>query len=160
MPQARTSSSPAGTRSARRPPWPPSRPADRAGPSTVALDLASLASVREAAEQVDGPLDLLVCNAGVMLAPPGRTEDGFELDMGINHLGHFALTGLLLDRLLAVAGSRVVVVGSLGPRAPFSWDGVGRCSRSPSSPRGPCSGQPPIPRRAAGSSTGRAVASG
>jgi len=81
---------------------------------TVALDLASLASVREAAEQVDGPLDLLVCNAGVMLAPPGRTEDGFELHMGINHLGHFALTGLLLDRLLAVAGSRVVVVASLG----------------------------------------------
>jgi NAD(P)-dependent dehydrogenase (short-subunit alcohol dehydrogenase family) len=80
------------------------------------LDLASLASVRKAADDVDGPLDLLVCNAGVMLAPVGRTEDGFELHMGINHLGHFALTGLLLHRLLAAPGSRVVVVASLGHR--------------------------------------------
>lgn len=84
--------------------------------STLPLDLASLASVRAAAAQLAGPLDLLVCNAGVMLAPEGRTEDGFELHMGINHLGHFALTGLLLDRLLATPGSRVVVVGSLGHR--------------------------------------------
>jgi NAD(P)-dependent dehydrogenase (short-subunit alcohol dehydrogenase family) len=83
---------------------------------TLALDLASLASVRTAAARLDGPLDLLVCNAGVMLAPEGRTEDGFELHMGTNHLGHFALTGLLLDRLLAAPGSRVVVVGSLGAR--------------------------------------------
>jgi len=83
---------------------------------TLALDLASLASVRAAAAAVVGPLDLLVCNAGVMLAPAGRTEDGFELHMGINHLGHFALTGLLLDRLLETPGSRVVVVGSLGAR--------------------------------------------
>ena len=80
------------------------------------LDLGSLASVRKAAAEIDAPLDLLVCNAGVMLAPVGRTQDGFELHMGINHLGHFALTGLLLDRLLAAPGSRVVVVASLGHR--------------------------------------------
>jgi NAD(P)-dependent dehydrogenase (short-subunit alcohol dehydrogenase family) len=83
------------------------------------LDLASLASVRKAADELRtdaGRLDLLVCNAGVMLAPPERTENGFEPHMGINHLGHFALTGLLLDRLLETAGSRVVVVASLGYR--------------------------------------------
>jgi NAD(P)-dependent dehydrogenase (short-subunit alcohol dehydrogenase family) len=83
---------------------------------TLRLDLASLDSVRTAAEQVTGPLDLLVCNAGVMLAPDERTADGFEVHMGTNHLGHFAFTGLVLDRLLAVPGSRVVVVGSLGAR--------------------------------------------
>lgn len=80
------------------------------------MDLASLASVRRAAEGVDEGLDLLVCNAGVMLAPPVPTEDGFEPHLGVNHLGHFALTGLLIDRLLDRPGSRVVVVGSLGHR--------------------------------------------
>jgi NAD(P)-dependent dehydrogenase (short-subunit alcohol dehydrogenase family) len=89
------------------------------------LDLGSLASVRKAAAELDGDrLDLLVCNAGVMLVPPGRTEDGFELHMGINHLGHFALTGLLLGRLLETPGSRVVVVGSLGYRVARLPDGA------------------------------------
>lgn len=83
------------------------------------LDLTSLASVRDAAEQLrsDHPsIDLLINNAGVMYTPKSTTADGFELQFGTNHLGHFALTGLLLDRLLPVAGSRVVTVSSLGHR--------------------------------------------
>jgi NAD(P)-dependent dehydrogenase (short-subunit alcohol dehydrogenase family) len=81
----------------------------------VRLDLASLASVREAAEEVrsrHAGLDLLINNGGVMVPPRGETADGFELQLGTNHLGHFALTGLLLDRLLTVPGSRVVTVSS------------------------------------------------
>src|SRR5215471_5291091 len=92
--------------------------------STLELDLASLASVRRAAEQLRGAydhLDLLINNAGLMFPPYGRTEDGFELQIGTNHLGHFALTGLVLDRLLATPGSRVVTVSSVGHR-----DGVMR----------------------------------
>jgi NAD(P)-dependent dehydrogenase (short-subunit alcohol dehydrogenase family) len=76
------------------------------------LDLADLASVREFAEGVHGPIDLLVNNAGVMATPLRRTADGFELQIGTNHLGHFALTGLLLDRLLAGREPRVVTVSS------------------------------------------------
>jgi NAD(P)-dependent dehydrogenase (short-subunit alcohol dehydrogenase family) len=81
----------------------------------VRLDLASLASVEAVAGQWDGPLHLLVNNAGVM-APPRlrRTSDGFELQFGTNHLGHFALTGRLLPALLAAqSGARVVTVSSL-----------------------------------------------
>jgi NAD(P)-dependent dehydrogenase (short-subunit alcohol dehydrogenase family) len=84
---------------------------------TLRLDLASLASVREAAEELSSrfpQLDLLINNAGVMMPPYGRTEDGFELQFGTNHLGHFALTGLMLDRLLKRDGSRVVTVSSNG----------------------------------------------
>jgi NAD(P)-dependent dehydrogenase (short-subunit alcohol dehydrogenase family) len=87
--------------------------------STVRLDLGSLASVREAAEELRAGherLDLLINNAGLMMTPHGRTEDGFELQFGTNHLGHFALTGLLLDRMLKVPGSRVVTVSSNGHR--------------------------------------------
>jgi NAD(P)-dependent dehydrogenase (short-subunit alcohol dehydrogenase family) len=83
------------------------------------LDLASLASVRQAAEELRAShdrLDLLINNAGLMMPPYGRTADGFELQLGTNHLGHFALTGLLLDRLLAAPGSRVVTVSSMGHR--------------------------------------------
>ena len=77
------------------------------GPASVRvvhLDLASLASVREAASEIRSTcprLDLLINNAGVMTPPYQRTEDGFELTFATNHLGHFALTGLVLDRLLA-----------------------------------------------------------
>ncbi|MER7638109.1 oxidoreductase [Streptomyces sp. NPDC126522] len=71
------------------------------------LDLADLASVREFAEGWDGPIDLLINNAGVMLLPEGRTRDGFEMQLGTNHLGHFALTNLLLpyvtDRVVTVS---------------------------------------------------------
>jgi NAD(P)-dependent dehydrogenase (short-subunit alcohol dehydrogenase family) len=83
------------------------------------LDLTSLESVRAAAAQVRSDhdrLDLLINNAGVMYTPKSTTKDGFELQFGTNHLGHFALTGLLLDRLLPVAGSRVVTVSSIGHR--------------------------------------------
>jgi NAD(P)-dependent dehydrogenase (short-subunit alcohol dehydrogenase family) len=78
------------------------------------LDLSSLASVRRFAEAWAGPLNLLVNNAGVMA--PHRwlgTQDGFELQFGTNHLGHFALTGLLLPALKAAASPRVVTVASL-----------------------------------------------
>ncbi len=80
------------------------------------LDLTSLDSVSVAAEALRSTyprIDLLVNNAGVMWTPKETTKDGFELQFGTNHLGHFALTGLLLDHLLAVPGSRVVVVSSL-----------------------------------------------
>jgi NAD(P)-dependent dehydrogenase (short-subunit alcohol dehydrogenase family) len=84
--------------------------------SFVRLDLASLASVREAAGELHERLariDLLVNNAGVMMTPEGTTEDGFELQYGTNYLGHFALTGQLLDLMIKVPGSRVVTVSSL-----------------------------------------------
>src|SRR4029078_8242086 len=84
------------------------------------LDLGSLDSVREAAEELRSKhqrIDLLINNAGVMYPSPRQTTaDGFELQFGTNHLGHFALTGLLLDRLLPVPGSRVVTVSSVGHR--------------------------------------------
>jgi len=83
------------------------------------LDLSSLASVREAAARLRSDyhrIDLLVNNAGVMYTPQSATADGFELQFGTNHLGHFALTGLVLDRMLAVDRSRVVAVSSVGHR--------------------------------------------
>jgi NAD(P)-dependent dehydrogenase (short-subunit alcohol dehydrogenase family) len=85
----------------------------------VHLDLASLAAVREAAEEILATcprLDLLINNAAVMAVPYQRTEDGFELTLATNHLGHFALTGLVLGRLLDTPGSRVVTVSSIGHR--------------------------------------------
>jgi NAD(P)-dependent dehydrogenase (short-subunit alcohol dehydrogenase family) len=85
----------------------------------VHLDLASLASVRAAAGEIRAAcpsLDLLINNAAVMAVPYQRTEDGFELTLATNHLGHFALTGLVLDRLLDTPGSRVVTVSSIGHR--------------------------------------------
>ncbi len=73
------------------------------------LDLADLSSVRAFAEAWDGPIDLLINNAGVMAVPLGRTAEGFELQLGTNHLGHFALTNLLLqhltDRVVSVSSS-------------------------------------------------------
>ena len=72
------------------------------------LDLADLASVRAFAEAWDRDLDVLVNNAGVMAVPAARTRDGFEMQIGTNHLGHFALTNLLLPRV----HDRVVVVAS------------------------------------------------
>jgi NAD(P)-dependent dehydrogenase (short-subunit alcohol dehydrogenase family) len=83
------------------------------------LDLASLDSVRAAAHELRAEhlqIDLLINNAGVMYTPKQATRDGFELQFGTNHLGHFALTGLLLDHLLPVPGSRVVTLSSLGHR--------------------------------------------
>ncbi|WP_299166648.1 oxidoreductase [uncultured Arthrobacter sp.] len=77
------------------------------------LDLANLESVRSFCRDWSGPLDLLVNNAGVMATPLRRTADGFEQQFGINHLGHFALTGLLLDSLRQSPSARVVTVSSL-----------------------------------------------
>ena len=82
---------------------------------TMELDLADLASVRAAAARFAGRherLDILVNNAGIMAPPYLLTADGFELQFGTNHLGHFALTGLLLDLLLTTGGARVVTVSS------------------------------------------------
>ncbi|WP_329263701.1 oxidoreductase [Streptomyces pseudovenezuelae] len=77
------------------------------------LDLGDLASVREFARTYPyDRLDLLVNNAGVMALPYGTTADGFETQFGVNHLGHFALTGLLLPVLLAAPAARVVTVSS------------------------------------------------
>jgi NAD(P)-dependent dehydrogenase (short-subunit alcohol dehydrogenase family) len=87
--------------------------------SIAELDLASLESVREAAEALTSAhprIDLLINNAGVMFTREGCTRDGFELQFATNHLGHFALTGLLIDKLLAAVGSRVVTVSSLAHR--------------------------------------------
>jgi NAD(P)-dependent dehydrogenase (short-subunit alcohol dehydrogenase family) len=86
-----------------------------AEPEFVRLDLGDLASVREFAatyEREHDRLDLLINNAGVMALPYGRTADGFETQFGVNHLGHFALTGLLLPALLGTPGARVVTVSS------------------------------------------------
>jgi len=104
------------------------------GTSYIRVDLASLASVRDAAAQLRSRItriDLLVNNAGVMTRREGRTEDGFELQFGTNHLGHFALTGLLLDLMIKVPGSRVVTVtspiyarGQYPPRDQFSPSGA------------------------------------
>lgn len=88
--------------------------ADMTGRVEVArLDLADLSSVRAFAADLDGPIDLLINNAGVMIPPFARTADGFELQLGTNHLGHFALTNLLLPRVTG----RVVTVSSSGHRA-------------------------------------------
>jgi len=88
------------------------------------LDLASLASIREFAAGWEGDVDLLVNNAGVMVPPLSRTADGFELQLGTNHLGHFALTNLLLPHVTG----RVVTVSSTGHRwgaidfADLNWE--------------------------------------
>ncbi|MGA9160599.1 MAG: oxidoreductase [Actinomycetota bacterium] len=89
------------------------------------LDLASLASVHEAARAIlaEHPrIDVLVNNAGVMGIPKRRTEDGFEMQFGVNHLGHFALTALLLPALLASPGARIVSVTSTGRHTGRSVD--------------------------------------
>ena len=77
-----------------------------------ALDLADLSSVHAFAEAQDGPLDLLVNNAGVMGIPRAHTKDGFEMQFGVNHLGHFALTGLLMPQLRQAENPRVVTLSS------------------------------------------------
>jgi NAD(P)-dependent dehydrogenase (short-subunit alcohol dehydrogenase family) len=86
-----------------------------AAASLAPLDLADLSSVRGFAAAMlerPAPIDLLVNNAGVMALPRRQTTDGFEMQFGTNHLGHFALTGLLLPALVARPGSRVVTVSS------------------------------------------------
>ena len=80
------------------------------------LDLANLASIRQFAQEFQSKydwLDILINNAGVMALPRRLTADGFEMQFGTNHLGHFALTGLLIESLLATPASRVVTVSSM-----------------------------------------------
>ena len=87
----------------------------RADVDVMELDLADLSSVRKFAQDFTkrfSRLDLLINNAGVMVPPYGKTVDGFELQFGTNHLGHFALTVLLIDMLKKVSGSRIVTVSS------------------------------------------------
>ncbi|MFW9994204.1 MAG: SDR family NAD(P)-dependent oxidoreductase [Candidatus Odinarchaeota archaeon] len=83
------------------------------------LDLSDLASVRrfslEYANRYD-KLDILINNAGIMRTPFGKTADGFELQFGTNYLGHFALTGLLLNLIIRTPQARVFTVSSGGPR--------------------------------------------
>jgi NAD(P)-dependent dehydrogenase (short-subunit alcohol dehydrogenase family) len=97
------------------------RAADRIrGEVTVqALDLSSLASIRSTAADLRTAhprIDLLINNAGVMYTPRQTTTDGFEMQFGTNHLGHFALTGLLLETILQAPGSRIITVSSTGHR--------------------------------------------
>ncbi len=83
---------------------------------TAELDLASLESIRSFAKRVEQPVDVLINNAGVMAPPLTRTQDGFEMQFGVNHLGHFALTGLLMDQLRAGSVPRVITLSSIAHR--------------------------------------------
>lgn len=93
---------------------------------TLLLDLASLAAVRDAAAELaerHPAIHLLIDNAGVMACPRQSTADGFEMQLGTNHLGHFLFTLCLVDPLRAAAPSRVVVLSSAGHRvSPILWD--------------------------------------
>lgn len=83
------------------------------------IDLSKLSSVREAASNFLSKydrLDLLINNAGVMMPPYTKTEDGFELQMGVNYFSHFLLTGLLLDTLEKTPNSRIVTLSSIAHR--------------------------------------------
>ena len=90
----------------------------RADVELVSFDLSDLTSVHRAAEIVarEPKLDVLINNAGIMATPKTATKDGFEAQFGVNHLGHFAVTGLLLPKLEATPESRIVTVSSVGHR--------------------------------------------
>ena len=100
---------------------------ERTGSDVVVLqqlDLADLASIRDFAERVlkeESRIDVLINNAGVMMCPYEKTKDGFEMQFGVNHLGHFYLTHLLLDRLKTSAPSRIVNVASKAQRYHGTW---------------------------------------
>ncbi len=95
------------------------RRAPQAKLEIMPLDLADLASVRRFAQDFNARfarLDILCNNGSAIMVPPGKTRDGFETHIGTNHLGHFVLTGLLLDKLKATPGSRVVNTSSMAHR--------------------------------------------
>ena len=101
----------------RRRPHPQEQSQRGRGAAGTRLDVAGLDPRRRGATpRHHDHIDLLINNAGVMYTPKSHTKDGFEMQFGTNHLGHFAFTGLLLDRLLPVAGSRVVTISSMGHR--------------------------------------------
>jgi len=113
--------------------------APEGGVDVRALDLADLSSVHAFADELDGPVHLLVNNAGVMGIPRSHTKDGFEMQFGVNHLGHFALTGLLMAQLQKADGPRVVTLSSTahkfgkinfddlqGERRYFRWSAYGQ----------------------------------
>ncbi|KAH7024387.1 uncharacterized protein B0I36DRAFT_294989 [Microdochium trichocladiopsis] len=100
----------------------------------LAMDLGSLKSVREAAALVNSDewarevphIDLLVNNAGIMACPYATTAEGFESQFGVNHLGHFLFTNMIMGKLLKAAAPRVVAVSSTGHRVgPIRWGDVG-----------------------------------
>lgn len=95
---------------------------------TVSMDLGDLASVRRFAESTNDEftqLDLLINNAGIMACPESRTDSGWEMQFGVNHLGHFALTTMLLPLLRATRGARVVALTSTGHKlSDIRWDDV------------------------------------
>ncbi|CAK8674464.1 retinol dehydrogenase 14-like [Clavelina lepadiformis] len=92
------------------------------------LDLASLESVREFAQDInenESRLDILINNAGIMACPQWKTKEGFEMQLGTNHIGHFLLTKLLLDLIKKSAPSRIVIVSSLAYKwGSMSWDNM------------------------------------
>ncbi|KAL1131361.1 hypothetical protein AAG570_010978 [Ranatra chinensis] len=90
------------------------------------LDLTSLTSVRKCAQEIlstEEKLHLLINNAGIMMVPKGKTEDGFETQFGVNHLGHFLFTNLLLDRIINSAPARIINLSSSAhERGSMNWD--------------------------------------
>ncbi|BFM17555.1 oxidoreductase [Maricurvus nonylphenolicus] len=93
----------------------------------IIIDLGDLESVKAAAKAVleEPKLDILINNAGIMIPPYGKTKDGFESQFGINHLGHFALTGLLLEKLFATPDSRIVTACSMVEKfGEFNYDDI------------------------------------
>ncbi len=100
--------------------------ASGAAPETVSLDLADLDSITSAADELTqrfASIDVLVNNAGIMAPPLSRTAQGFETQFGVNHLGHFALTGRLLPTLLAAPAPRVITISSGAHRVgKMHWD--------------------------------------
>lgn len=116
--------------------------APKAEVEIIDLDLNDLASVRSAAKRVteEERLDVLINNAGIMMPPRQLTADGFESQFGVNHLGHFALTGLLLDMIADREGGRIVSVSSVAHRngemhfddlnAERSYSKIGRYAQS------------------------------
>ena len=90
------------------------------------LDLASFDSIREFSEKINSKeekIDILINNAGIMMCPKWKTKDGFEMQFGTNHLGHFLLTNLLLDKIKSSAPSRIINVSSLAhEKGNMNWD--------------------------------------
>lgn len=90
----------------------------------VPLDLSSLNSVRKCAQdllQKEKRIDLLINNAGIMMCPYGKTEDGFEMQLGTNHLGHLLLTLLLLPKIIEYTPARIVTVSSIAHQSKYTY---------------------------------------